>query len=250
MSVNGEADGPPLRLGIPIVDLATGLHAFSGILLAIHERDRSGLGQLVDCSLFNTALALLHPQAASWFVDGTVAGRSGSAHPIIAPYDTYPTQTGLVFIGAGSDAQFRTLTRVLDLSELADDPRFGSNPERRRHTAALRDLLAARLADLDAAAVAQALLDEGVPSSPIYNVAQALSSPQTESQGMVVTAGTHYRGVGIPVKLERTPGEIRTAPGQLGADSFNVLAEIGLDATVVRTLMAEGVVVGPDGPAE
>src|SRR5689334_11445581 len=130
MSINGDAGGPPLRVGVPVVDAVTGVYAFSGVLLALLERARSGRGQVVDCSLLDTGLSLLHPHSSTWLADGAVPQRAGSAHPTIAPYDVYAASDGPVFIGIGNDRQFRALAEVLGRPELADDPRFADNAVR------------------------------------------------------------------------------------------------------------------------
>jgi crotonobetainyl-CoA:carnitine CoA-transferase CaiB-like acyl-CoA transferase len=143
MSVNGEAGGPALRVGVPVVDMVTGILAFSGVLLALRERDRSGLGQLVDLTLLDTAISLLHPHSASWLADGTIGGRTGSAHPTIAPYETFTAADGPFFVSAGNDRQFAGLVDALGEPALAADARFVTNPDRVRNVAELRAVLQA-----------------------------------------------------------------------------------------------------------
>ncbi|MEU4797748.1 CoA transferase, partial [Streptomyces sp. NPDC023327] len=162
MSVNGEPDGPPLRVGVPVVDQVTGILAFSGILLALHERHRSGLGQLVDCTLLDTAVSLLHPHSASWLAGGAVPRRTGSAHPTIAPYDSFTAADGPVFIAVGNDRQFAALTDVLGVPGLADDPRFRTNPDRVRHQGELRAALEEPVAAHPRAELAALLTARGV----------------------------------------------------------------------------------------
>ncbi len=124
MSVNGESGGGALRVGLPVVDMVTGLHAVIGVLLALQERQRSGRGQLVEAALYDSGLSLLHPHAANWFMDGRVPGRSGNAHPNIYPYDTLRTASEPVFVTVGNDRQFAAFCRCIGRPELADDPRF------------------------------------------------------------------------------------------------------------------------------
>ena len=222
MSVNGEADGPPLRVGVPVVDAVTGVYAFSGVLLALLERARSGRGQVVDCSLLDTGLSLLHPHSSTWLADGAVPQRAGSAHPTIAPYDVYAASDGPVFIGIGNDRQFRALADALGRPELADDPRFADNAVRLAHRGELDALIGAIVGELDRATLVRRLADRGIAASPIHDVAEALTSPQAGHNEMLVELGD-YRGVGIPIKLGRTPGSVRTAPRPAGADTDEVL---------------------------
>lgn len=243
MSINGEPAGPPLRVGVPIVDMVTGIYAFSGVLLALHDRHTTGRGQLVDCTLLDTAISLLHPHSPSWLVSGEVPRRTGSAHPAIAPYDTFDARDGLIFIGAGNDRQFRRLGAVLELPGIADDARFATNADRVRNIAALRPLLADRIGALARHELGRALLRCGVPATPVHDVGEAMTDPQVRHREMVVELDG-YRGTGIPVKLSRAPGTVRTAPREQGADTARILASLGytddqisalIDADIART---------------
>lgn len=245
MSINGEADGPPLRVGAPVVDMVTGLHAFAGVLLALHERCSTGRGQLVDCALLDTAVSLLHPHSAAWLASGPAPRRSGSAHPSIAPYDSFPARDGLIFVSGGNDRQFGALVEVLGLPELAGDPRFATNADRVGNVATLRELLAARIAERDRRELAEALLERGVPATPVHEVGEALTDPQVLHREMVVERDG-YRGVGIPIKLSRTPGDVRVPPRELGADTERVLARLGYSDDEVTALVESGVVRGPE----
>lgn len=248
MSVNGEPDRLPLRVGVPVVDLVTGLHAFAGILLALHERQASGHGQLVDCTLLDTALSLLHPQASAWLADGRIPGRTGSAHPNIAPYDTFTTSTGLFFVGAANDRQFRSLMEVLGRPEVVDDPRFATNRDRVVNVRELTDLLVTLMASWDRDELGDRLLAAGVPASPVNDVAEALSSPQAAHRGMLVERDG-YRGVGVPIKLSATAGRLDRTPPALGADTREVLAGAGHTPAGIDRLLADGIVFAGDDPA-
>jgi crotonobetainyl-CoA:carnitine CoA-transferase CaiB-like acyl-CoA transferase len=242
MSVNGEADGPPLRVGVPIVDMVTGNYAFAGILLALRERDRTGHGQLVDCTLLDTAISLLHPHLPAYLTDGTVPPRTGSAHPSIAPYDTFDAAGGPVFVGAANDRQFRSLVTVLGCAELADDPRFATNGDRVRNVAHLRPLLAEQLTGRPRRELVDALLAVGVPASEIHDVGQALADPQVRHRQMVVER-PDYRGVGVAIKLDRTPGRPGFAPRARGADTAEVLAALGYSPDRIAELIDAGAAI-------
>lgn len=226
MSVTGESGGPPVRVGTPVVDQVTGVLAFSGVLLALRERAESGRGQLVDCSLLDTVISLMHPHSAAWLTDGTVGGRTGTAHPSIAPYESFETADGPLFVGAANDRQFRLLVEYLELPELLGDERFASNPDRVHNSAALREILGARIRRYGREGIARSLMERGVPAAPVHDVGEALTDPQVLHRDMVVERDG-YRGTGVPVKLSRTPGEVREAPRPAGSDTRAVLASLG-----------------------
>lgn len=212
MSVNGEAQGEPLRVGIPLVDQCTGMNAVSGILLALYERTQSGLGQFVECSLFDTGISLLHPYSSNWFASRQPPQRTGNAHVSLYPYDVFPTATVPVFIGVGNNRQFALLCDCLDAPALRDDPRFAEPALRSINRIPLRQLLVELLADRQGAAVADRLLQSGVPAAPQLDVPAALNHPHTAHRQMLVTIGDGYRGVASPIKLSRTPASYRLAP--------------------------------------
>lgn len=211
MSVNGEVDGSPLRVGLPVVDMVTGLNAALGVLLALQERARSGEGQFVEASLFDCGLSLLHPHAANWFLDGRRPGLSGNAHPNIYPYDAFPTASVPVFLAVGNDRQFGLLCDHLGAPELAQDTRYATPGQRSVYRDALRAEIVARFAALDGERLAQDLMDKGVPCAPVLSVDAALTHPHTAHREMVVEIGD-YRGVASPIKLSRTPATYRLAP--------------------------------------
>lgn len=225
MSVNGEAGGEPLRVGLPVVDMVTGLNAANGILLALQERHASGRGQAVEVALYDAGISLLHPHMPNYLASGKTPVRTGNAHPNITPYDTYRTGTVPLFLAVGNDSQFRALCRYLKVPQLADDPRFSSNAERCGHRAELKSELEALLAAHDGAALAPDLIRHGVPCGPLQDVAQVARHPHTQHRGMVVSIDD-YRGVASPIKLSRTPATYRRKPPRFGADTRVVLAEL------------------------
>ena len=215
MSVNGEADGEATRVGLPVVDMVTGLNAAVAVLLALNERARSGLGQFLDITLYDCALSLLHPHAPNYFYSGKTPARSGNAHPNIAPYETLPTASGPIFLAVGNNRQFAQLATALGAPELARDPRYAANADRLANRQSLRDALSALLATHEAAALADRLLRAGVPAAAVQTVDQALAHPHTRHRGMLLEQGD-YRGVGSPIKLSRTPARLRRLPPALG----------------------------------
>ena len=245
ISINGSPESGPVRLGIPLVDLGTGLYAANGIMMALLERSRSGRGQFVEASLYDCGLALLHPQGANYLMSGKVPGLTGNAHPNISPYDLYETATVPVFLGIGNNRQFARLCEMLGDPELAEDERFRSNADRVVNRPALTERLAALMATQDGEALAARLLAAGVPAGAAQTVDRALAHPHTRHRDMVVEKDG-YKGIGIPVKMGRTPGQVRRAPPRFGADSRAILAEAGYPEDEIESLIAEGVVKAGD----
>lgn len=225
MSVNGDADGEATRVGLPVVDMVTGLNAAVAVLLALNERARSGLGQFLDITLYDCAVSLLHPHAANYFYSGKIPGRTGNAHPNIAPYETLPTQSGPIFLAVGNNRQFAALAKALDAAALLDDPRFANNADRLQHREALRAALTEKLARHDATTLAEQLLRQGVPAAAVQNVEDVLNHPHTQHRGMVLEQGD-YRGVGSPIKLSRTPASLRRLPPELGEHNEEIRAAV------------------------
>jgi formyl-CoA transferase len=218
MSVNGEPDskgGEPLRVGLPVVDMVTGLNAALGVSFALIERQRSGQGQYLEVALYDAGLSLLHPHAANHLMDGRIPGRTGNAHPNICPYDTFATSTEKIFLAVGNDKQFATLCRLIGADDLPGDERFASNGQRSRNRVALKERLEAALARFECKPLAYRLVREGVPCAPIQDVAAALADPHTRHRGMVVEL-EGYRGVASPIKLGRTPASYRLPPPKRG----------------------------------
>ena len=211
MSVNGEKETPPTRVGLPVVDMVTGLNATIAILMALHERHQSDLGQFLDITLFDCAISLLHPHAANYFGNGKIPQRSGNAHPNIAPYETVTTAQGELFLAIGNDRQFKQLAIELGEPTLSQDPRFLTNADRLGNRAALHACLKRLLSQSEAATLAPKLLKAGVPAAPVLNVEEILQHPHTHHRGMVLDKDG-YRGIASPVKLSRTPAQLRHLP--------------------------------------
>ncbi|HEY3813457.1 MAG TPA: CoA transferase [Caulobacteraceae bacterium] len=223
MSVNGPREGGATRLGVPMVDMSSGLNAVIGILLALHERERSGKGQFVDIALFDCGLSILHPYSANYLASGKVPQRTGNGHPNISPYETFATCKGDLFLAVGNDGQFRKLCEVLGAPHLAKDARYLTNPERSVNRDALKADLEALFATHEAAILGETLIRAGVPCGPVLNVEEALAHPQTAHREMVLKDGD-YTGVGAPVKLSRTPASLRRLPPRFGEHDAEILS--------------------------
>ena len=240
VSVNGAPDSGPVRIGVPVVDLSTGMNATIGILMALYERNRSGKGQFVDATLYDSAIALHQPHAPNYFMAGQKPKLHGNSHGSLAPYSTFPTKGRNIVVGAGNDGQFRKLCQMLGKPALADDPRFRSNKDRIAHKPELESELRALLEDRDGESFANELMQNGVPSGAVMEVPDVMEHPHTRHRGMVWEKDG-YRNVGNPVKLSRTPAGVRSKPKKFGSDTKAVLAEVGYSAAEIDKLVATGI---------
>lgn len=240
MSINGTPESGPVRLGIAAVDIATGMNAATGVLLALVERALSGRGQAVDVTLFDTALGLQVPFASRYFGSGATERATGNAHPTLVPYDKFDTRNGELFVGVATAAQFRRLAACLGRPELADDPRFATDSQRVAHREALDAELKPLFAQHDAGELSEQLMRMGVPAAPVHTVPQAMECAHTAHRAMRVRSDDGYEGLGIPVKLGRTPGTVRLSPRPYGSDADQVLAAHGFSPEQVAALEAEG----------
>jgi crotonobetainyl-CoA:carnitine CoA-transferase CaiB-like acyl-CoA transferase len=248
MSLNGEAAGDPLRVGVPVIDMAAGMNATIAILLALQERARSGSGQFVEATLYDSALALLHPYAANWFLSHEPPRRTGNAHPNVAPYDQFPTQTKPIFLAIGNNRQFARLCAEIGRPDLAEDARFRDNKDRTGNRPALRRELETALAAVDGAVLTMRLLDRGVPCGLVEDLPGALTHPHTAHRGMIYERGD-YRAVGNPVKMSRTPPGLRRTPPRFGEGNRDVLKEAGYSEAEIDRLVEADIVAATMRPA-
>lgn len=244
MSVTGEADGPPVRVGVSSADLGAGMWAVIGILAALASRSATGRGQWVDVSLLDGQVSWLTYVAAGFFATGETPRRYGSAHPTIVPYQALRTADGHLMVAVGNDSLWRRFTATIGQPALADDPRFATNPDRVRHRDELIPALEKVLATRTSEHWAQQLASAGVPAGPISTVGQALAHPQVQARNMVgqvehPTAG-RLQTIGCPVKLSADLPVAPTAPPTLGQHTDQVLADLGYADEDIRRWHAEG----------
>jgi crotonobetainyl-CoA:carnitine CoA-transferase CaiB-like acyl-CoA transferase len=248
MSVNGEADGGPLRVGVPIVDITAAHLAFGGVLLALRERAETGKGQFVDISLLDSVTSILHPHVATWLETGTDPVRSGGDHPSVVPYQLFEAANGeQVFVGAASDAQFYKLVRILGEPSLAQDPRFVHNKDRLANRVALQVALGPLFHSWKAADLAALLLKEGLAASPVNDIGAAMTSDAAYERAILIDTPS-YRGTGIPIKMSVSGSSAVRPPASIGQDTHAVLAELGLSPEQISDLRRDGV-FGLDHPA-
>lgn len=231
MSITGSPDGKPYRLGVAIADIASGMFAAHGVVLALYARERSGRGQLVDLGMLDAVAALLTYQAGACFATGTAPSRLGNQHPTIAPYETFAASDGDVVVAVGNDGLWADFCAVMDLEALVSDERFSTNPRRVANRKALNAILDARFSEGARAGWIERLTAAGVPCGSVRTVAEALADPQLLAREMVVPLAHAVAGpiqvTGVPIKLSDTPGTVRRAPPVLGADTDAVLGELG-----------------------
>ena len=241
-SINGAEQSGGTRIGIPLVDIGTGLYAAIAILMGLFERDRSGLGQYIDMTLYDSGMALMHPHIPNYVVGGKLPGLTGNQHPNIAPYDKFPTRTVEVFLAVGNDRAFARLCAELGRPELAEDERFRRNRDRQVNKPALTEILNGLLAETDGEALCERLLAIGVPAGAVEDTAGVMAHPHTAHRGMVA-ALDGYRGWGDPIKLSRTPGALERRPPRFGQHGREILGEFGFSEEEIAGLAADGVLV-------
>lgn len=245
MSLTGEPDGPPLRAGYAMGDLGAALFGLSGVLSALFERARTGVGQFVTTSLYEAQLALHINWATAMFATGQTPTRMGSAHPSLVPYQAYPAADGHFVVAAGNDELWRRMCAAIGRDDLAADARFTTNQGRVEHREALNGALEATFAAEDVEYWCAALRDAGVPVTPIRTLDEVYASPQTAALGMVGQVAHPQIGpldqVGFSVSYRGTGPAPRSAPPTLGQHNHELLAELGYDdATIERLTRGTG----------
>ncbi|WP_035299650.1 CaiB/BaiF CoA transferase family protein [Brevibacillus thermoruber] len=231
MSITGDERSGPLKVGVAIADVLTGLYAAIGILAALHERSYSGEGQQLDVSLFDAQLSALVNVASSYLTTGAVPRRLGNQHPHIVPYQVFPTRDGEMVVAVGNDAQFRKLAEALGMPELAADERYRTNADRLRHRDGLVAVISAVMKAKPTTHWRARLQAAGIPHGPINDLQAVFADPQVQARNMVVemahpTAGS-VKLVGSPLKLSRTPVEMKRHPPLYGEHTAQVLSRLG-----------------------
>ncbi|MCA3308156.1 MAG: CoA transferase [Roseomonas sp.] len=243
MSINGTETSGPTRLGTPIVDIATGLFSTIAILMALHEREKSGKGQYCDMTLHDCGMALLHPHAANYFLSDKRPKATGNPHPNLVPYSKFKTKTCEIFIAAGNDPAFRKFCEFLGIPGVAKDERFATNGARVINRDALTEILEKRFSSEDGHDLTRRMLAVGLPAGPVLHVDEAMAADHTAFRDMVADIGD-FRALNTPIKLSRTPGGARTRPPRFNQHGREVLLARGFSEAEIAALEADGVIVG------
>ena len=246
MSVTGEPGGPPVKSGTSIADINAGIFAALGIVAALHAREKTGRGQMVETSLMEAAIQQTYWQAAIWFATGVNPGPSGSAHLLTAPYQAFPTRDGWINIGGANQSNWERIVKVIGRTELASDPRFRTNGDRMRNLEALTPLIAERLRERASADWIRDFEAAGVPVGPVNRIGDMLADPQVRARDMVVEVDHPKAGrvsaIGHPVKFSETPGAVTRAAPLLGQHTRAVLTDLGYTGGEVDELVRAGAV--------
>ena len=246
MSITGDPDGPPFRVGVAVADVLAGMLAAQGIVLALYARERSGRGQYVDIGMYDAVLSLLTYHASMVLTAGIPSSRVGNRHATIAPYDTVRASDGEFFLAVGNDAQFRRFCEVAGLQSLVEDGRFSTNPARVSNRLELQARLEAVMPTRSRADWIAALTAAGVPCGDVRAVDQALADPQVLARRMIEVvqhaAAGPLKVLGIPIKLSETPGSVRSAPPTLGQHTDSVLRELAVPENEIIELRRQQVI--------
>ncbi|TRD23304.1 CaiB/BaiF CoA transferase family protein [Palleronia caenipelagi] len=229
MSLTGDADGPPAKVGVAVADVVCGLYASTGILAALRHRDRTGQGQHVELALVDSQIAWMINQASNYLIGGEVPRRKGNAHPNIVPYNVYACSDGYAIIAVGNDRQFLRFADWLGQPGWADDPRFATNPARVENRAMLEAEIEPRLKCLTVAEVIEALEVRGITVGPVNDMAEVFATDQVAARGMRVEMESQTGPVpvvGNPLKFSATPVSYRNAPPRFGQDTDAVLRDL------------------------
>ena len=246
MSITGDPDGAPFKVGTSVADIVAGIYAAQGILLALLSRGTTGKGQKVDISMLDCQMSLLTYQAGIYFMTGKGPRRKGNQHPTISPYETFKAADKYINIAIGNDKLWNAFCYLLGLEHIADKPEFRTNPDRVKNRDRLFPLIQREIEKRTAAEWLELFDGNGIPGAPILNVEEILEHPQAKAREMVVSVDHPKLGktrlTGIPVKLSDTPGAIDLPPPLLGQHTGEILGELGYSPDEIRTFEETGAV--------
>jgi formyl-CoA transferase/CoA:oxalate CoA-transferase len=246
MSITGEANGPPIKVGIAVADIAGGMFAAYGIMVALFNRERSNKGQMIDVSLLDSQVAWLTYRAGSYFVSGEIPQPLGSGHPTIVPYQAFKAKDTYINIAAGNDQLWQKFCKAVGLESIITNPKFTTNSKRVENREEIVKIIGNLISTKQGEEWIKILKEAGVPCGLIYTMDQIFSDPQVIHRKMVkelehIKAGK-IKVTGVPIKLSETPGEIRTAPPILGQHTIEILNDLGYSKSEIENLYQENVI--------
>ncbi len=247
MSVTGEADGSPMKVGVAITDISTGMYAANAIQAALLHRESTGEGQYIDLSLLDVQVATLANQAMNYLASGVSPSRLGNSHPNIVPYQAFATADGHIILAVGNDSQFAAFCKLAQQAELAQDARFSGNADRVRNRAELVPIIQTLMTEKTSTWWLENLNKQGVPCGPINTLEEVFSDPQVQHRETEITmknqSGDSVSSVANPIKFSRTPVVYERCSPQLGQDSHKCLLELtDLDESQIKALTEDGIV--------
>lgn len=250
MSVTGEPDGMPMKIGVALVDVLTGTNAATAILAAVIHASRTGEGQHIDMSLFDVSVASLANQALNYLVSGNVPGRLGNAHPNIVPYQAFATEDGHIILAVGNDSQFQKFCDVAGLAGVADDPTFATNRARVTGRQTLLPLIEEAFLKHTTGWWLDKLAKVGVPAGPINPIDAALAEPQAVHRRLSMKIPDDLTGsvpgIASPLRLAATPPKASMPPPRLGAHSRDVLKDLlSMEESRIESLLSDGIIDEP-----
>lgn len=251
MSITGEKDGPPIKPGVALADVSTGMYAAVSIMMALRHAERTGEGQHIDCSLLDTQISMLANQALSYLVGGKAPGRLGNAHPTVVPYRVFDAADGPIVVAVGNNGQYAALCAVLGVPELASDPRFDTNARRVVNRAELEPMLQEIIVRHKVADLMAQFPARGVPAGPVNDIGQVFQDPFVQARSTVHhfrrADGVDVPSVAYPARLSATPARFERPPPRLGEHTKDALADwLGLEDAELDILKQAGVIADRD----
>lgn len=246
MSITGEKNGQPMKAGVAIADVLTGMNTVIAILAALYERNRSGQGQELDISLFDSQIAGLVNAASNYLISGQIPVRLGNEHPNVVPYQVFPTGDAEMVVAVGNDRQFAKFAEVLGMPEMASDAKFATNPQRVAHREELIDIISRRMKEKASGEWRSLLQKAGIPHGPINDLQRLFEDPQVAARDMVLEVehptANKIKLVGSPLKFSRTPVSIRRHPPLHSEHTSEILQELGYSKDEISELKSNDVV--------